>query len=79
MQIAGHVLVNAPPDPDGQWIRRSVATVLKAEDSKELRGFRLQLFNSKGTHGVDSTGKTETELIAKYRGQAKDVGAVVFF
>lgn len=76
LQRVGHVLVYAPPDPDGLWIHRSAATVLNAEDSEEMRvGFRTELFNSRGVHWVDPTGKPERELAAKYRKQAEEVEA----
>jgi hypothetical protein len=38
-------------------------------------GFRIQLFNSRGVHWVDPTGKSERELAAKYRKQAEEVEA----
>jgi hypothetical protein len=51
LQRLGHVLVYAPPDPDGLWIHRSAAAVLNAEDSEEMRiGFRIKLFNSRGVY-----------------------------
>lgn len=74
MQRVGHVLVYAPPDPDGLWIHRSAAAVLNAEDSEEMRvGLRIELFNSRGVHWVDPTGKPERELAAKYCKQAEEV------
>ncbi len=74
MQRIGHVLMYAPPDPAGLCIHRSVAAVLNAEDSDEMRvGFRTELFNSRGVHWVDPTGKPERELAAKFRMQAEEI------
>jgi len=56
-----------------------VAGVLNAEDSKEIRiGFRTELFNSRGVHWVDPTGKPERELAKKYRKQAEEIEAAGF-
>ncbi|MGA2548432.1 MAG: hypothetical protein ABSF43_17970 [Rectinemataceae bacterium] len=71
MTMVGHVLIYAPPDPDGLWINRSVADVLDAKDSGDMReGFRTELFNSRGVHFVEPTGKPERELADKYCAQA---------
>lgn len=69
----GQVLVYAPPDPDGLWVHRSVATVLNAKDAEAMRdGFRTQLFNLRGVHSPTG-GKEERELGEKYRRQAEEV------
>jgi hypothetical protein len=48
--------------------------VLNAKDANDMRdGFRTELFNSRGAHWVDPTGKPEKELLAKYRMQAEAV------
>jgi len=76
LQWIGHMLMYVPPDPDELWIDRSVAAILNAEDSEEMRlGFRIELYNSWGAeaHWVDPTGKPERELADKYRKQADDV------
>lgn len=70
----GNVLIYCPPDPDGLWINRVAAEALNGKDAEEMRnGFRLEIFNSRGVHWVDPTGKPERELAAKYRQQAEDV------
>ncbi|OGQ01326.1 MAG: hypothetical protein A2026_14675 [Deltaproteobacteria bacterium RBG_19FT_COMBO_46_12] len=70
----GKVLIHCPPDPDGLWIHRAAAEALNGRDAEDLRdGFRLAVFNSRGVHWVDPTGKPEIELAAKYRQQAEDV------
>ena len=70
----GQVLFHCPPDPDGLWINRAVAEALNAKDADKMRhGFSLAIFNSRGVHTVDPSGKPEMELSAKYRKQAEEV------
>jgi hypothetical protein len=70
----GNVLIHCPPDPDGLWIHHAATAVLNAKDSEKIRnGFRMGIFNSRGVHRVDPTGKPEKELAAKYRQQANEV------
>jgi hypothetical protein len=67
----GEVLLYCPPDPQGFWIARSAASALNARDAKEMRsGFRTEVFNSRGVHWVDPTGKPERDLAAQWRGKA---------
>jgi hypothetical protein len=74
MTILGHSLIHVPSDPDGLWIHRSAAAALNAKDAKDMRdGFRTGLFNSRGGHWVDPTGKPERDLTDKYRVQADAV------
>jgi hypothetical protein len=70
----GQVLIYTPADPDGLWIHHSVAAILNQKDAKDIRdGFRTELFNSRGMHWIDPTGKPERELASKYRQQAESV------
>lgn len=74
MQEVGKVLFYAPPDPDGLWIHRSVATILNAKDADDLRnGYEVEIFNSRGVHFVDPEGKPERELANHYRKRAEEV------
>lgn len=74
MTMVGHALIHTPPDPDGLWIHRSAAAALNAKNAGNMRdGFQAELFNSRGVHWIDPTGKPERELAAKYRGQADDL------
>ena len=74
MTIVGHVLSRVPPDPNGLWIHRSAAAVLNGKDADDLRdGFRNELYNSRGVHWVDPSGKPERDLAVKYRAQAEDI------
>ncbi len=70
----GKVLIHAPSDPDGLWIHRTVASALNARDAEKLRNsFRTGIFNSRGVHVIDPTGKPERELAQKYNQQAEEV------
>jgi hypothetical protein len=70
----GNVLIYTPLDSDGLWINHAVAEALNSKDADEMRnGFRIGIFNSRGVHMVDPTGKPEKELAVKYRKQAEEV------
>lgn len=70
----GKVLIHTPPDPDGLWIRRSVAAALNDREADDMRdGYRTGTYNSRGVHWVDPTGKPERELADQFRSQAEDV------
>ena len=70
----GNVLIHAPPDPEGLWIHRTVASALNADDADDMRdGFRIGIYNSRGVHTVDPTGKPEQELAEKHKQQADEV------
>ena len=74
MTMVGHALIHVPPDPDGLWIHRSAAAALNAKDAGDMRnGFRTELYNLRGVHWIDPTGKPEKELAEKYRMQAEAV------
>jgi hypothetical protein len=74
MTMVGHVLIYVPADPDGLWIHHSAAAVLNEENAQDMRtGFYTELYNSRGVHWVDPTGRSERELAAKYRKQAEAV------
>lgn len=78
MAIVGHVLFYAPPDPDGLWINRAVATVLNAKDTAEMReGFTSEIFNSRGVHTF-TAGRAEREIAATNRIKADAVDAAGF-
>jgi hypothetical protein len=70
----GEVLIHCPPDDDGLWINRMVAEALNDRDAEDMRrGFHTGVFNSRGVHFVDPTGKPERELAEQFRKKAKDV------
>jgi hypothetical protein len=69
----GHVLVYAPPDPDGLWLHHSAAEELNAKDANDMcDGFRAELFNSRGVFCA-SGGREERELAARYRSKSDEV------
>jgi len=70
----GQVSIYCPADSHGLWIDNSVAETLNAKDADHMRlGFRLELFNSRGFHRIDPTGKPERELAEQYRQKAEDI------
>ncbi|MFZ3060416.1 MAG: hypothetical protein WA102_11865 [Candidatus Methanoperedens sp.] len=70
----GQILSYCPPDPEGLWIHRAAADALNDKNSEEMRnGFSIAIFNSRGAHIVDPTGKPERELAEQYRQKAEEV------
>jgi hypothetical protein len=53
------VLIHSPADAEGLWINHTIADALNKADSKEMRtGYRTGVYNARGSHFVDPTGKT---------------------
>lgn len=74
LRYIGQILIYCPPDPDGLWIHRAAADSLNDKNAEEMRnGFSAAIFNSRGAHIVDPTGKPERELAEHYRQKAKDI------
>lgn len=74
MTMLGHALINVPADESGLWIQHSVAAALNARDADDMRnGFSTELYNSRGVHYVDPTGKPERNLAEKYSARAEAV------
>ena len=74
MLTVGKVLLYSHADPQGLWIVQSVAGALNARDAEEMRrGFVNEVFNSRGAHWVDPTGKPEKELAVQWREKADAV------
>jgi len=70
----GEVLIYAPPDPDGLWIHRTVATALNDREADDMRsGFSTGIYNSRGVHIVDPKGSQEKKLAEQYRNKAEEV------
>lgn len=71
MMKVGEVLLYCPADPEGLWIVRTAANALNARDAEEMRsGFRTEVFNSRGVHWVDPSGKPERDIAAQWREKA---------
>jgi len=73
MSNLGQVLFYVSPDPNGLWIQQSAAEVLNDEDDHIRQGFSNEVFNSRGMHTVDPSGKPERELAELWRQRAEDV------
>ena len=74
LMYIGKVLIHAPPDPEGLWIHRTVASALNAKDSEKMRdSFWEGILISRGVHEIDPTGKPERELAEKYKQKAEEV------
>ena len=51
-----------------------MADALNARDAEDMRsGYRTGIFNSRGVHWVDPTGKPELELAEQHRKKAEHV------
>ena len=74
LSTLGQVLIHTPPNSGGFWINKTVAEALNSKDAGAMRsGYSIGIYNSRGVHGVDPTGKSELELSAKYNKLAEDV------
>ncbi len=70
----GEVLFYCPEDPGGLWIDEKVAKLLNARDADDMRnGFQSEVYNSRGVHWVDPTGRQERELAQRWRQKAEAV------
>jgi hypothetical protein len=70
----GEILFYCPADPQDLWIDQAAARTLNARDADEMRrGFQTEVFNSRGAHWVDPTGKPERELATQWRKKANAV------
>lgn len=74
----GHVLANAPADPNGLWVHEAVASALNGRDMEAMRsGFTIELFNQRGAHWF-TAGKEELELAQCNRNKAETLEAKGF-
>ena len=70
----GEVLIHSPVDPDGLWMHRTVAAALNDRDADGMRnGYSTGVYNSRGAHWVDPTGKPEKELAEQFRHRAEEI------
>lgn len=70
----GEVLLHAPADANGLWIDRAAASALNGRDAEGMRsGYCTAVYNSRGAHWVDPTGKPERDLAEQYRRKAEAV------
>lgn len=74
MTHLGQILFYADPDPNGLWIHQSVAELLDGRDNNHIRqGFSSEVFNSRGVHWIDPSGKQEKELADLWRQKAEEI------
>jgi hypothetical protein len=74
LERVGKILFHCPPDPDGLWINHVAANALNEKDSEDMRnGFSTAVFNSRGAHWVDPTGKPELQLAEQYEEKAEKI------
>lgn len=70
----GKVLRYAPKDPSGLWIHRAVAELLNEKNNDLIRsGFSNALYNARGIHTVDPSGRQELDLATNYEVKAEQV------
>ena len=74
MRILGQVLFFAPTEPKGLWINKDIIEFLDKEDNTFVRdGYRLKVYNSRGVHWIDPSGKQEKEISEFWKERAKEV------
>lgn len=74
MNKVGEVLLYCPPDMEGLWIDREVASILNERDADKMRrGFSTKIYNSRGAHWVDPSGKDERKLADEWREKANNL------
>lgn len=72
LQKIGEILFYALEDGSAYLSKRKVLSILENRDHVNMReGFSMQIYNSRGAHWVDPTGKPEFELAEKWNKQAK--------
>lgn len=70
----GEVLIHTPPDPSGLWLHPVAAAALNDREADSMRdGYRAGIYNSRGVHWIDPTGKPERKLADQFRSKAEDV------
>lgn len=70
----GGVIYRAPKSGTGIGYDKAVLDVLNAEENGPMRnGFRTEMYNSRGVHWVDPSGKQELDLATQYKKQAEEL------
>lgn len=74
MIVVGQVLVMAPPDPDGLWIHRSVAKILDAYESEDIRrGYYSAFFRNRSKYAAVWSEEIEAKRAIDLRKKAEEV------
>lgn len=78
----GKVLYYAPVDPNGLWIHTVIACELDQNENTDMRnGFKIEAYNSRGAHFIDTTGKEDMKLAHDFHQKAsalEDAGFLTF-
>lgn len=68
----GEVLLYCLADSQGLWIVQAAASALNERDAEEMRsGFRTEVYNYRGVHWIDPTGKPEREISVQWLERAE--------
>ena len=71
-EMIGHLLSKAPPDEDGSQPCLPVCEVMERIASKHIGiGFKVGIWNARGSHRGGESGGQERDLATKYRTMAK--------
>ncbi len=64
----GKVLFYSPKDPNGFWINLNIAEWIDRIDKNlERDSFTSEIYNSRGVHSIDSSGKIELSLAEHWK------------
>ncbi|MFA6287654.1 MAG: SIR2 family protein [Opitutaceae bacterium] len=74
----GNVMAYVPPDDDGLPMNRGAAAILDANDHDDMRrGYRIELFNSRGVYNV-ADGQADRQMQKEYEERAKKMNDAGF-
>lgn len=71
--VLGRMFINAVNKGEDFWLPHEIAMLMeKKGNSRMLHSFEVAMFNSRGAHFVDKTGKEEAQLAEKYEKMADE-------
>ena len=71
--VLGRMFFTAVNKGEDFWLPHDIARLMeKKGNDRMLRSFEVAMFNSRGVHHVDKTGKDDAELAAKYEKMADE-------
>lgn len=71
--VLGRMFFNAVNKGEDFWLPHEIAKLMEKKGNvRMLRSFEVAMFNSRGVHHVDKTGKDDAELAAKYEKMADE-------
>jgi len=78
--VIAQFLIYAPKDPNGFWMPCEVADLLEKRGNESmLVHYRIAIFNSRGVHFVDKTGREDRELAATYISMSEAAEGMGYF